>query len=148
MKRRRPVAFFTAFALVLAGWQFADLFLVAKAALPPQATRFQIARSIFQPPYSMASPHRSLLRALGERMSLIGVADLCAQDMPIQYCNGLEVKGDANCPYCPNGCFNQSGCFVRECVYTGNNHTYCNLHFNTPPCANCRDDQNQGCKPF
>jgi hypothetical protein len=102
-------------------------------------------------PFQMATPHRSLLRAL--RLNLIPSAEACGTPN----CDGTEAKptcGDPNnpCPqeycYCPD--CQARGCTPYWCVYTGGLKKFCQASQNLKvgdQCFSCETDYNVSCTP-
>ena len=143
MNRRKWITGLVVVALAFLGYQCANGVMVAKAVLPPHATRSQIVRSLLKPPYEMATPHRSLLKAL--RSSLFPVTTVCASLV----CDGTEAKPTCNsacgfCGYCPD-CV-KGPCTLYVCKDTGASWKLCVPRIQGPGnCFGCENDRNVDC---
>jgi hypothetical protein len=99
-------------ALVLAlaiGCGIATRVMIAKAVLPPHATRLQILVTVLNPPYQMAAPHfnflkevRGFFRPTVVHAQVTCGTSPCAYLKPMSYCNPNCTSGGCSCPSCLN----------------------------------------------
>lgn len=106
--------------------------IIAKAVLPPHVTRFEILKTVLNPPYQMAAPHHSLLElARGFFMPTVVHALTCGGGGGVSPCAYLKAMPlcNPNCTsgcYCPD-CLNLSGtnCTIWHCVASTNQSDTC-----------------------
>lgn len=123
------------------GYRGASAFMVAKAIVPPHASRASILRLAIHPSFQMATPHRTLFQEL--KLTLVPSVQACSPPN----CTGEESQvtcyapcpQDGNCYYCPS-CTLTPGCTPRQCTYTGIMTYICHSQNGTAPCTTCPND--------
>jgi hypothetical protein len=105
--------------------------MIARAVLPPHATRFQILIAALNSPYQMAAPHYSLRKELtgfftttvvrAQDTGCGGLTNGCSGYKAMAMQNeGCSQNNDNKCPDCVNG-----PCVVWGCTYTGASSDIC-----------------------
>jgi hypothetical protein len=133
--------------MLVVGYHLASAVMVARAVLPRQTSTLRVLHSVFDPPYKMAAPHRSLYQEI--RVSLVGTAYACGTTPD---CDGTKAMAVCapGCPVgfckCPDCQIN--GCTVYSCRYTTVYKTLCDSRNGVAPCTLCEDAFNVSCKPI
>jgi hypothetical protein len=108
------VALVLALAIV---YGLATRVMIAKAVLPPHATRLEILVTVLKPPYQMAAPHFNLLKQMrGFFRPTVVHAQVTCGTSPCAYSKQQPVG-------CSPSCTGTGYCNCPDCVY-GTCHWY------------------------
>lgn len=141
MGTRRNAVLVTAAIASFGVYAFADRLEVARAILPPRASKIQLLRYAIRPPFQIATPNTSLIRKV--RISLVPGVQACT-DPP---CDGTKAVASCNnncgyCGHCPD-CL-KGPCTIYTCT-TGASNQYCQSGWNTGSCTACELDSTVRC---